>query len=70
MFGKEKNWVLGGAKFSSLALVDLTGRGSKEEIFKLGKYVMERRVFDALPLWDHIPGGSGDESEQVWPWAQ
>ena len=67
--GKELG--LGEAKFSPLPFIDLAGRGPKE-MSKLGKYVMhtENRVCDALPLCDDIPGGSGGEREQAWPWVQ
>jgi len=60
-----KNRALGGAKLSSIIIVDLGELTPDEEVFELREYVthVECRVEDAPPTWDSIPGEIGDESE-------
>ena len=66
LISMAKNRASGGAKLSSVMIVGLDELTPGRKVFKLGKYVtdVKCRVDDASPTWDHIPGGSGGESER------
>jgi hypothetical protein len=68
LFNMAKNRALGGARLSSITLVNMGSDDDEErvEVLKLREHVthVQYRLGDSSPPdWDHVPGENGDERE-------